>query len=59
MDSELYNDEAQNAQAKALHPWGELGTPDDIGKAAVWLASEESAWVTGVALPVDGGYMTA
>ena len=39
-----------------LHSLGRLGEPDDIGYAAVYLASDESRWVTGVLLPVDGGY---
>lgn len=39
-----------------LHPLGRLGEPDDIAHAAVYLASDESRWVTGVLLPVDGGY---
>jgi len=32
-----------------------LGRPDDIGYAAVYLASDESEWVTGEALAVNGG----
>jgi NAD(P)-dependent dehydrogenase (short-subunit alcohol dehydrogenase family) len=38
------------------HPLG-LGTPEDVAWAAVYLASDEARWVTGVALPVDGGFM--
>jgi NAD(P)-dependent dehydrogenase (short-subunit alcohol dehydrogenase family) len=38
------------------YPLGRLGTPLDVAYAALYLASEESQWVTGVALPVDGGY---
>ncbi len=39
-----------------LHSLGRLGEPEDIAHAAVYLASDESRWVTGVLLPVDGGY---
>jgi SDR family mycofactocin-dependent oxidoreductase len=35
-----------------------LINPSDITNAVLWLASEEARYVTGVALPVDGGYMT-
>ncbi len=40
-----------------LHPLGRIGTPGDVAHAALFLASEESAWVTGISLVVDGGYM--
>ncbi len=38
-----------------LIPYGRIGEPADIGRAAVWLASDESDYVTGTALYVDGG----
>jgi NAD(P)-dependent dehydrogenase (short-subunit alcohol dehydrogenase family) len=38
-----------------LHPLGRSGLPDDIARAALWLASDESSFVTGHALVVDGG----
>lgn len=38
------------------HPLGGLGKPDDIARVAVVLASEDAHWMTGVSLPVDGGY---
>jgi NAD(P)-dependent dehydrogenase (short-subunit alcohol dehydrogenase family) len=41
----------------AVHPIGRLGKPEDIAGLAVYLASDESAWVTGAAFPVDGGYL--
>lgn len=40
----------------ALHPLGHIGEPDDIAWAAVYLASDESKFVTGTELVVDGGY---
>lgn len=46
--------EAQRA-LMTLVPYGRIGEPDDIGKAAVWLASDESDYVTGASLFVDGG----
>ncbi|MCB8877944.1 SDR family oxidoreductase [Acidisoma silvae] len=36
-------------------PLSRLGTPDDLGKAAVFLASDDSAYITGIELDVDGG----
>ena len=41
----------------AVHHIGRLGKPEDIAGLAVYLASDQSAWVTGAALPVDGGYL--
>jgi NAD(P)-dependent dehydrogenase (short-subunit alcohol dehydrogenase family) len=38
-----------------VHPIGRSGLPDDIARAALWLASDESTFVTGHALVVDGG----
>jgi NAD(P)-dependent dehydrogenase (short-subunit alcohol dehydrogenase family) len=43
------------AAAAASVPLGRLGMPDDLGKAAVFLASDDSAYVTGIELLVDGG----
>ncbi len=37
-------------------PWGRMGLPEDIGAAAAFLCSEEADYVTGVVLPVDGGF---
>jgi NAD(P)-dependent dehydrogenase (short-subunit alcohol dehydrogenase family) len=37
-------------------PLGRLGSPDEIAKAAVFLASEDSSFVTGIELFVDGGF---
>ncbi|WP_395646929.1 glucose 1-dehydrogenase [Terricaulis sp.] len=40
----------------AMHPVGHLGDPDDIANAVLYLASDESKFVTGAELVVDGGY---
>lgn len=46
--------EALNALLKLI-PYGRIGVPEDIGKAAVWLASDDSDYVQGQTLFVDGG----
>jgi len=45
----------QRASAVASVPLGRIGTPDDLAKEAVFLASDDSAYVTGIELFVDGG----
>jgi NAD(P)-dependent dehydrogenase (short-subunit alcohol dehydrogenase family) len=40
----------------ALHPLGHVGEPDDIGWGIVYLASDESKFITGSELVIDGGY---
>ncbi len=53
-EHETFGDELM-AKAGPSLPWGRLGTPEDIGKAAVFLASEDADYITGAALLVDGG----
>lgn len=50
---------AAQEDALARHPAGRLGRPSDIAGAALWLASEESAFVTGQTFVVDGGLTAA
>ncbi|MEU0471698.1 SDR family oxidoreductase [Streptomyces olivaceus] len=47
--------EGREEEAAAGYPLGRLGVPSDIGGAASFLTSEQSAWVTGQTLVVDGG----
>jgi len=47
--------EAFVAQAAATTPLGRAGTPDEVAKAVVFLASDDSSFVTGIELFVDGG----
>lgn len=48
---------AARERSRARHPMGRFAKPEDIAGAAVYLASDEAAFVTGVALPVDGGWL--
>jgi NAD(P)-dependent dehydrogenase (short-subunit alcohol dehydrogenase family) len=43
-------------QRRAQIPLGRLGTPEDVAKLALFLASDESSWLTGAAIPLDGGF---
>ena len=55
-EHETFGDEAI-AEAGPKLPWGRLGRPEDIGKAAVFLASDDADYITGTALLVDGGFL--
>jgi 3-oxoacyl-[acyl-carrier protein] reductase len=48
--------ERLRAMAAAI-PLGRLGTPEDVASAALFLASDSAAWLTGVTLDVAGGYV--
>ena len=52
----LTEDPETNAFLEELHPMGRLGTPKEIANVALYLASDDASYVTGVALAVDGGY---
>jgi NAD(P)-dependent dehydrogenase (short-subunit alcohol dehydrogenase family) len=49
-------DEAARKERLAMHPLGRFGQPEDVSGLAVFLASDESSWITGAAYAVDGGY---
>ncbi|HEV2236180.1 MAG TPA: SDR family oxidoreductase [Ktedonobacterales bacterium] len=42
--------------ANEPHPMGQLGKPEEIAETVLWLCSDAAAFITGHALPVDGGY---
>jgi NAD(P)-dependent dehydrogenase (short-subunit alcohol dehydrogenase family) len=47
--------EALRRTRTAQIPLGRMGRPEDVAEMAIFLASSESAWITGAALPLDGG----
>jgi 2-deoxy-D-gluconate 3-dehydrogenase len=53
----LRNDETRNREILSRIPAGRWGKPDDLGGAAVFLASRASDYVHGTILPVDGGWL--
>lgn len=61
MYADRYSDEESYRQglldAAKLHPLGRIGQPHDVAEAIGFLVSPASAWITGIALPVDGGML--
>ncbi len=53
----LNNDKKREAMAER-HPLKRVGTPEDIANIAVFLLSEDSSWMTGQIIGVDGGLST-
>jgi len=51
-------DESVQEHVKGLHPMDRFGDPREVADAIVWLCSSEASYVTGTALPVDGGYLS-
>ena len=45
------------ASFDGFHPIGRIGTPDDVANAIFFLLSDDSSWITGTVLDVDGGVM--
>ncbi|KAK4978535.1 hypothetical protein LTR66_010537 [Elasticomyces elasticus] len=58
MTQNLQSDPELQKEIDKAHPFGGMGSVEDVARAAVFLASDDARWVTGVPLPVDGGYLT-
>lgn len=56
MTASLMEDEALMEEWSKGYPIGRFGKPEDVASACLYLASDESSFVTGASLPVDGGY---
>ena len=56
MIAPMLNTEDRRQRSAAAHPIGRMGTPEDIAYFALYLASDESKWVTGGVFPIDGGF---
>ena len=52
----LLDDAARRDRLVSMHPLGRLGEPEDIAMAVLFLASDDSRWITGISLAVDGGF---
>lgn len=57
MNYELYDKFGGREAFRAQYPLGRLGLVEDIAASVAFLASKEADWITGVVLPVDGGYL--
>lgn len=55
INQDAWGTEAALADLLRLIPYGRVGEPEDVARAAVWLCSDESDYVTGTTLYVDGG----
>ena len=55
MTAPIEQDPSTREALVAKHPMGRLGTAEDVAGAVMFLASDDSSFVTGLALPVDGG----
>jgi len=58
MTQSYLGNEIDRSMAIAEHPIGRIGIPEDVAKAILYLVSEDSSWITGAILPVDGGVIT-
>jgi NAD(P)-dependent dehydrogenase (short-subunit alcohol dehydrogenase family) len=49
-------DKEVEKQYISIEPIGRMGDPEGVAEAVVWLCSDAASFITGIALPVDGGF---
>jgi NAD(P)-dependent dehydrogenase (short-subunit alcohol dehydrogenase family) len=58
IDRATGNKKETEEQFMGMEPIGRFGLPEEIASAVIWLCSDETSFVTGIAMPVDGGFVT-
>ena len=53
----FFHDKELTKQIVDKHPVGRLGAPEEVASVVTWLCSDGASFVTGHALPVDGGFL--
>lgn len=59
LEAQLAGNEGMRRAMMASEPVGRFGVPMEVGNTVVWLCSDQASFVTGHAMPVDGGFMAA
>jgi len=57
VDRVIGGDPEKEAEFTAMEPIGRLGAPEEVAEAVIWLCSDAASYVTGIPLPVDGGFV--
>lgn len=55
INEEVWSNQESHKKLLELIPYGRIGKPEEVGKLAVWLASDESDYITGATIFIDGG----
>jgi NAD(P)-dependent dehydrogenase (short-subunit alcohol dehydrogenase family) len=58
MSAGITGNEMMLKASTAMHPLGRIGSPEEVASVIAWLLSEESSWVTGQVIGIDGGLAT-